>query len=368
MPRAYAEIDAAAITANARALLHRAGTSGLCAVVKANGYGHGAELAASAAIAGGAGRLGVAQVGEGIALRQAGFDEPIWLFSEPAPNEFADCRRFGLEPPVYSDRGFEAATSSGPLTVHLAIDTGMHRIGCTPPNAAQWAVQLSTAASLTLGSVWTHLAVADEPANPYTDVQLDRFEAALSEIESAGVDVPLTHASNSAATIAVPRARRDVVRPGVALFGMPPSPAIEGKIELEPAMKLWTSVAFVKRLQAGDRVSYGLRTRLSAAANVATLPIGYADGVRRGWWENGAVLIQGRRCPIVGVITMDQMMIDCGDLDVAAGDEAVLVGRQGTEEITAGEMARVLNTINYEITCAISPRVARIPARRDRAS
>ncbi len=323
-------------------------------------------MAASAAIAGGAARLGVAQVAEGIALRQAGFDEPIWLFSEPDPDEFVDCRRFGLEPPVYSDRGFEAATSAGPLTVHLAIDTGMHRIGCSPAGAAHWAVRLS-AAGLTLGSAWTHLAVADEPGNPYTDAQLDRFEVALGEIESAGVDVPLTHASNSAATIAVPRARRDVVRPGVALFGMPPSPALDGMIELEPAMKLWTSVAFVKRLQAGDRVSYGLRTRLSTAANVATLPIGYADGVRRGWWENGVVLIHGRRCPIVGVITMDQMMIDCGDLDVAAGDEAVLIGRQGSEEITAGEMAGVLRTINYEITCAISPRVGRIPARRNQA-
>lgn len=368
MPRAFAEIDASAITANAGSLRRHAGTSGLCAVVKADGYGHGAEVAASAAIAGGADRLGVAQVGEGIQLRQAGFDEPIWLFSEPEPDEFVDCRRFALEPPVYSERGFDAARSAGPLTVHLTIDTGMHRIGCAPTDAAHWAVRLGTAASLRLGSVWTHLAVADEPGNPYTDVQLDRFEAALGEIEAAGVDVPLTHASNSAAAIAVPRARRDVIRPGVALFGMPPSPALEGMIELEPAMKLWTSVAFVKRLQAGDRVSYGLRSRLSTAANIATLPIGYADGVRRGWWENGTVLIQGRRCPIVGVITMDQMMVDCGDLEVAPGDEAVLIGRQGSEEITAGEMAGVLNTINYEITCGVSQRVGRIPARRDTAT
>jgi alanine racemase len=362
MPRAFAEIDAAAITANTRSLAHRAGSSGVCAVVKANGYGHGAEVAAAAAIAGGAGRLGVAQVQEGIQLREAGFDEPIWLFSEPDPPEFVDCAEFALEPPVYSERGFDAATSVAGLTVHLALDTGMHRIGCSPASAPRWAVRISSAPGLTLGSVWTHLAVADEPGNPYTDAQLDRFESVLEEIAAVGVDVEMTHAANSAATIAVPRAHRDVVRPGVALYGMPPSPALDGMIELWPAMKLWTTVAFVKRLQAGDRVSYGLRTRLSAPANIATLPVGYADGVRRGWWENGVVLIHGRRCPIVGVITMDQMMIDCGDLDVAPGDEAVLIGRQGSEKITAGEMAAVLHTINYEITCAVSPRVGRIPA------
>ena len=213
---------------------------------------------------------------------------------------------------------------------------------------------------LELGSVWTHLAVADEPGNPYTDRQLDAFDSVLDELAQAGIEVPLVHAANSAATIAVPRAHRDVVRPGVALYGLPPSVALDGQVELRPAMKLWTTVSLVKRLRAGDRLSYGLRTTLARDATIATLPIGYADGVPRRWWQPGEVLIHGERCKIVGVVTMDQLMVDVGELPVHAGDEAVLIGSQGDEEITATDLAMALDTINYEITCGIGHRVERI--------
>ena len=363
MARAFAEIDAAAITHNTAAMVGRALTSEVCAVVKADGYGHGAATAAAAALEGGASRLGVAQVAEGISLRSDGFDQPIWLFSEPDPGEFVDCVRFGLEPPLYSERGIQAcidATRGSSLAVHMMIDTGMHRVGIQPDTAASVATRLAAQSGMELSSVWTHLAVADEPGHPYTDSQLDRFETALEDIESAGVEIPLTHAANSAATIAVPRAHRDVVRPGIALYGMPPSAALRDMVELKPAVKLWSTVSLVKRLNAGDRLSYGLRTTLIRDANIATLPIGYADGVPRRWWENGEVLIHGERCKIVGVVTMDQLMVDVGDLPVVAGDEAVLIGRQGDEGISATDWADALGTINYEITCGIGARVSRI--------
>ncbi len=368
MARAFAEINSDAITANTQLLASRAPQSGVCAVVKANGYGHGALTAAAAAIAGGATRLGVAQVDEGIELRTAGIDHPIWLFSEPSPDEFADCVRYRLEPPLYTSRGLEAAARAvtgtrEPFTVHLMIDTGMHRVGVQPDGAANFALGLTRTTGLELGSVWTHLAVADEPGNPYTDYQLDRFEDALVAVEKVGVEIPLTHAANSAGTIAVPRAHRDVVRPGVSLYGMAPSPALEGEVPLLAAMKLWTTVSMVKRLRAGDRISYGLRTTIETDTNVATLPVGYADGVRRGWWERGSVLVSGQRCKILGVVTMDQMMIDCGEMDVAPGDEAVLIGTQGTERIDASDWAAALGTINYEVTCGIGSRVERIAAR-----
>ncbi|MFW2383612.1 MAG: alanine racemase [Acidimicrobiales bacterium] len=363
MARAFAEIDPTAITLNTATLAGRALTSEVCAVVKANGYGHGAATAAAAAIAGGATRLGVAQVQEGISLREDGFDLPIWLLSEPDPGEFVDCVRYRLEPPLYSEPGIQAAADAvrgSALSVHLMIDTGMHRVGARPEDAVSTAINLARHSGLELSSIWTHLAVADEPGNPYTNRQLDMFENILSTLEAAGLEIPLTHAANSAATIALPRSHREVVRPGIALYGMPPSAALMGMVELTPAMKLWSTVSLVKRLQAGDRLSYGLRTTLSRDANIATIPIGYADGVARRWWETGEVLIQGQRCKIVGVVTMDQIMVDCGDLPIAAGDEAVLIGRQGEEEITATEWADALGTINYEVTCGIGPRVRRI--------
>jgi alanine racemase len=363
MARAFAEIDANAITFNTAALAGRALTSEVCAVVKANGYGHGATTAAAAALAGGATRLGVAQVEEGIALREEGFDTPIWLFSEPDPGEMVDCVRYRLEPPLYTEPGCDAAIEAvrgSTLPVHLMIDTGMHRVGVLPENAVSVAAYVASQPGLELTSVWTHLAVADEPGNAYTDQQLDVFETALSDIEAAGVGVPISHAANSAATIAVPRARRDVVRPGIAIYGMPPSPALDGLIELRPAMKLWSTVSLVKRLRAGDRISYGLRSTLSSDANIATIPIGYADGVARRWWEMGEVLVHGQRCKIVGVVTMDQIMVNVGNLPVVTGDEAVLIGRQGDDEISATEWAEALGTINYEISCGIGPRVRRI--------
>jgi alanine racemase len=250
---------------------------------------------------------------------------------------------------------------AGPLAVHLKVDTGMHRVGAAPDTAVAVAAAVDRARGLHLASVWTHLAVADEPDRPETGVQLERFDAAAAAIETAGIAVPERHAANSAGTIAHPDARYDLVRAGIAVYGIAPSPALAGAVPLRPALRLVSAVSHVKEVPPGEGVSYGLRWAPAVTTTVATVPLGYADGVRRRLGGLGAeVLIGGRRCPIAGTVTMDQITVDCGPgATVARGDEVVLIGRQGDEEVTADEWADRLGTIGYEITCGLGPRLPR---------
>jgi alanine racemase len=248
----------------------------------------------------------------------------------------------------------------------LGIDTGMQRVGVHPHAAdAIVAAIRDRAPALRLAGVSTHLAVADEPSDPATGDQLERFEKVLVRIGP----VPLVHAANSAGALAHPRARYDMVRVGIAMYGISPGPGVDHLCaELRPAMQVRSRVSFVKQVRAGSRISYGLRHRFRRDTNVATLPIGYADGVsRRLWSTGGEVLIGGRRCPIVGVVTMDQLMVDCGDADVRRGDDAVLLGEQdgptGAQRISAEDWATRLDTIGYEVVCGISGRVPRVPRR-----
>jgi alanine racemase len=244
--------------------------------------------------------------------------------------------------------------------VHLKVDTGMHRVGAHPEDAAALVARIARhAPALRLDGVFTHLAVADERANPYTDAQLERFDKALAALPA--IDELSIHAANSAAALTRPDSRRSLVRAGIALYGISPGPEVdELAATLRPALALKARVSFVKRMTAGDRLSYGLRHTLASPATVATVPIGYADGVRRNLSGAGsAVLIGGQRREIVGTITMDQLMVDCGDDHVAVGDEVVLLGRQGDEEIRAEEWAATLQTIGYEVVCGIGARVPR---------
>ena len=236
----------------------------------------------------------------------------------------------------------------------------MHRVGARPDDvAALVALVAGHAPTLTLDGVFTHLAVADEPADPHTDEQLQRLDAVLATLPDAG-DL-LVHAANSAAALTRPDARRSLVRAGIAVYGISPGSQIDGlAASLRPALALKARVSHVKRLAAGERLSYGLRHTLASPANVVTVPLGYADGVRRGLSGTGAtVLIGGMRREIIGTITMDQLMVDCGDDHVAVGDEVVLIGRQGSNEIRAEEWASTLGTIGYEIVCGIGARVPR---------
>ncbi|MSX82036.1 MAG: alanine racemase, partial [Actinobacteria bacterium] len=213
---------------------------------------------------------------------------------------------------------------------------------------------------LILEGVFTHFATADEADSKFVDTQLERFSSVLADLESAGIHPVLTHSANSAAALTRPDARLSMVRLGITIYGIAPSPELEPLDGLTQALSFTSEVTFVKRLSAGDRLSYGQRYELMSASTIATIPVGYADGVPRRLGEvGGEVLIAGQRFPISGSITMDQLLVDVGDVDVSIGDEVVFLGKQGDEEITASEWAGLLNTIAYEIVCGIGPRVPR---------
>ncbi|MGE0140071.1 MAG: alanine racemase [Ilumatobacteraceae bacterium] len=365
---AWAEIDCGAIEENSAHLAALAAPAQLWAVVKADGYGHGALRAATSALRGGATGLCVALVDEGLQLRSAGIDTPVLVLSEQPPESVAAALREGLILTVATRAGVEAAAGAAsqlslasPPAVHLKVDTGMHRVGTEPDDALDLA-RLIVSSGLQLGGVFTHLAVADVPDDPYTDAQLDRFDRVLDELTSAGLDPALVHAANSAGALAHPRARHAMVRTGIAVYGIEPGPGVAALTShLRPAMSVHARVSVVRRLGAGERISYGLRHRFDRDTTVAVLPIGYADGVPRRSYECGVeVLIGGVRRSIVGVVTMDQMMVDMGDDDVKVGDPAVLIGRQGDLQITAEEWGARLGTIGYEVVCGISARVPRV--------
>ncbi len=362
----WASIDLDAIEHNVRALRAIVAPAQLCAVVKANGYGHGAVPVARAAERGGASWLAVAFVDEGLELRAAGIDVPILVLSEPRPDEMRAARAADLRVTVYTATGVRAAAASAsasvdkPWPVQLKLDTGMNRVGADPRDAAQLADAIIASGSLTLESVWTHLAVADEPGHPFTTTQLDRFAAALDLLESRGHHVAMTHAANSAAATANPAARLALVRCGIAIYGIAPSGSLEGLAPLRAALVLRSEITHVHDVAEGETVSYGRRWCATERTRVATVPIGYADGVRRSYGlDGGEVLVRGARCAVLGVVTMDQLMIDISEMDATVGDEVILIGRQGDEVITANEVGEVLGTIGYEVTCAISGRVPR---------
>jgi len=365
----WAEVDLGAVRHNVSRLLALARPGQLCAVVKANGYGHGAVPVARAALEGGATWLGVALVEEGVELRDAGLEAPILVLSEPPLDAMDEVVGRRLTPTVYTEAGVEAAAKAVAaagidyrLNVHVKVDTGMHRVGAAPEAALGLADAVNRRPELRLAALWTHLAVADEPDNEFTAEQLERFERVRLTLQRRGVLPDLVHAANSAGLIAHPASRYNFVRCGIAIYGIDPDPALAGRVDLRPAMSLKAQVAYVKEVPAGDRISYGLRYQFDEHAVVATVPAGYADGItRRLSFVDGEVLVGGRRHPIAGTVTMDQIMIDCGaDADVAPGDEVVLIGRQGSEAITADEWAARLDTIAYEVVCGIGPRVPRV--------
>jgi len=365
---AWAEVDYDAVRHNIALLREVVAPSAVWAVVKSDGYGHGAVGVARAAIDAGAEGLCVAIVAEAIELRHAGIDAPILLLSEQPPETAAHIVRHRLTPTVYTREALDALVREQPagLPVHMMVDTGMQRVGVHRHAAGALAASIAERApALRLAGVYTHLAVADEPEHEYTTTQLERFDDVLSHLPP----VPLVHTANSAAALSRPDSRRSMVRVGIAMYGITPGPGVAHLCDgLRPALELRARVSFVKQVQTGSRVSYGLKHKFARDTTVATVPIGYADGVpRRLWNTGGEVLIGGRRCPIVGVVTMDQLMVDCGDADVRVGDDVVLIGQQdgpdGPQRIRAEDWAERLGTIGYEIVCGISERVPRVPRR-----
>ncbi len=368
MPRpALIQVDLDAIAANTATLLERVDGAQLCAVVKAGGYGHGSIDVARAALEGGATWLAVALVEEGHALRDAGIDVPILVLSEPPPEVMVEAFEARLTPTIYTVHGVDAAAAAArpaarQWQVHLKVDTGMHRVGAHPADALDIARRIVAAPSLSLGGTFTHLATADEPERPETAEQLELFHRTLDDLADAGVDPGLRHAANSAGALVHPSAHLDMVRVGIALYGIEPAPGLAGETPLVPVMSLHAAVTMVKHLAAGDGVSYGLRHVFDSPATVAVVPLGYADGIPRRYGASGGeVLIGGVRRPVRGVVTMDQMIVEVTDgPDVAPGDPVVLLGSQGSESVTAQEWADRLDTIPYEVVCGFSVRLPRV--------
>ncbi len=366
----WAEIDLDAVAHNVARLAAAAAPAALAAVVKADGYGHGAVPVARAALAAGARWLAVALVEEGVELRRAGIDAAVLVLSEPPPAAAPRVVAERLTPVVCRveviDALAKAVADAGapePLGVHLKVDTGMHRIGVDPDDVLGPARVIAQRPELALEGVCTHLAVADEPGHPYTAGQLRRFDQALDALRRAGLRPRITHTANTAALLTEPAARGDLVRVGIGCYGIAPAPALAdacADLGLRPAMALRSRVSQVRDLPSGTPVSYGLHYRLPGPARVATVPVGYADGVPRNLGlVGGEALVRGRRVRIAGAVTMDQVMLDVGDAAVEVGDEVTLLGRQDGEEITAAEWAGRLGTIPYEVVCGIGPRVPR---------
>jgi alanine racemase len=353
------EVDLGAVRHNVRRL--KPERPGLMAVVKADGYGHGAAEVARAALEAGASRVGVALVEEGIALRAAGIAAPIHVLSEVPAGAEGKAMDAGLTVPLYTDAALARLAHSAdgtPIGVQVKVVTGMHRAGVWPPEEAAPFVGRVVAAGLRVEGVWTHLAVsAEDPAE--TARQLDRFDAAVAGVRAAGHDPGIVHAANTGAVLLHPRAHHDLVRPGIGLYGLLPAPGVGADHGLRPALRWMSTVVNVKPLGAGERLSYGLHYRLDRDALVATVPVGYADGYPRALSSRADVLIRGRRRRVAGNVTMDQLMVDCGDGPVEPGDEVVLLGAQGDEAIEAEELAGLAGTIGYELVTRIGPRVPR---------
>ena len=354
------EIDLDAIAHNVALIAAEVAPASLCAVVKADAYGHGDVPVAETALASGASRLAVAMVEEGVRLREAGIEAPILVLSEPDPGDAAELSAWGLTPSVYTTRFVYALAATGALhNVHLKVDTGMHRVGADPGDVGGLADAIADSPNLTLEAVWTHFAVSEEDAD-YTAAQIGRLGATLEILAAAGHHPRLVHAANTAGAIGRTDARFDMVRAGLGIYGMRPAPATAPHLDLRPAMRVVSHITVLRRLGAGRRPSYGRRRPLPADAWVATVPIGYADGVsRRLSAIGGEVLIGGRRHPFAGTVTMDQVVVDVGDATVDIGDEVVLLGAQGSERISAEEWAGALDTVNYEIVCRFGPRLPR---------
>jgi alanine racemase len=353
------EVDLEAIRHNVRTL--KPEETELMAVVKADAYGHGDVAVARAALEAGAAWIGVALVEEGLRLRDAGIEAPILVLSEFPPGSEPEAVAAELTPSLYSDPALERlseAATGREIGVHVKVDTGMHRAGVYPPEATRAFVDRVISRGLRLEALWTHYASSCEDEKT-TLVQLECFLAVVEEVRAAGHAPTLLHTANSGATILYPETHLDLVRTGIAMYGLEPGPGAADGLGLRPALTWRSKIAMTRRLPAGERVSYGHHYRLDRDANVATVPVGYADGYPRILSSRADVLIRGRRCRVAGSVTMDQLIVDCGDLPVEPGDDVVLIGRQGEETIAAEELARQAETIGYEIVTGIGARVPR---------
>lgn len=373
---AWAEINSQALISNARLMQDMCSPAKLCAVVKADGYGHGALLVAKVLEDHGVNQFAVANVDEAIELREGGVTSPILCLSEPCDDAIEEALARNVTVTLYSRSAIKATADASKrlverkvltdanLRYHLKVDTGMHRVGADPSDAMDLA-RLGRELGLILGGFWTHMAIADEPPingrENFTLHQISIFESLKSQLLADGFE-PEFHVANSAACYNFPESRYDMVRSGIAIYGCSPSSNmhIPG---LRQAISLKAKVSFTRKVGPGVRPSYGRRRPTQGKTTLlATVPLGYADGVPRALFEAGAqVLIGGKRRELAGMVTMDQVIVDCGsDLDVSIGDEVVFLGSQGSHHVGIDEWSRLLGTIDYEVITQIGFRVPRV--------
>jgi alanine racemase len=358
------EVDLGAIRHNVRQLAATTG-AGICAVVKADGYGHGSVQVARAVIEAGASWLAVALTEEGLVLRDAGIEAPILVLSEPPIAAIPDLLAARLTPTAYREPFLAVLDAAGhergrAVAIHLKVDSGMGRVGVPLDQWSARVRQVAVSRGLEVQGIFTHLARADEPDVPTTEQQLAAFDRALDVARKLGVDPEFVHTANTAGSLLFPDARRDLIRPGIGLYGL--SPALEVPAAdhgLVPALRLVSEVSFAKRVAAGTPVSYGHRWRAPDDGWVATVPIGYADGVPRALTNRAQVLLQGRRHPMVGTVTMDQVLVWCDQVEPVVGEEVVLLGEQGDECVLVEEWAAAADTITYEIVTQLTARLPR---------
>lgn len=361
----WAEVDLEAIRHNIRTLAGLAGQAELMGVVKGYAYGHGNPESAAAMIDAGATRLGVARVAEALHLREAGIKAPIHVFSEPPLEAASRFVEQDLTATVYTEvfaRALsEAAQEEGRrASVHVKIDTGMHRVGVPADDVPDAMRALVALPGIEIEGAWSHLAVADVADHPFTRKQMDLFLDILGKIEAAGIDLRYRHIANSAATINLPDAHLDLVRCGVASYGLWPGRDLAGAVDLHPALALRARVSMVKTVPAGEALSYGLNYSLKEAARVITVGGGYADGYDRRLSGRADILLRGSRHRVSGTVCMDQFMVDVGSIDVEPGEVVTMIGSDGDDAIRAEDLADLIGTINYEVTARVPSRVPRV--------
>jgi alanine racemase len=363
----WAEVDLGAIAHNTRELKRLVGEkTELMAVVKANGYGHGAVPVAKAVLGNGASSLAVHRTLEGVQLRQAGITAPVLIMGYTLPAEAETIVRWDLTPTVNTPEQAQVLSSTAShqgraLPIHVKVDTGLGRFGLLPEEVVDFVRVVSELPGLTLEGIYTHFAMADAVDKAYTLQQFEIYLEVVKRLEEAGFTIPIKHVASSAATLDLPETHLDVVRCGIALYGLRPSSEVEPTIPLRPAMALKSRVARVRTLPAGSSISYGCTYTTREPTRVALVPVGYGDGYHRLISNRGQVLVRGQRAPIVGRVCMDQFVVQVSDIpNVQQDDEVVLLGRQGDDEISAEEVATWAETINYEVTTSILPRVTRV--------
>jgi alanine racemase len=361
------EIDLDALRRNYHALRRAAGPADMMVVVKADAYGHGAVAVARALAAEGCGQFGVATIGEAGELRDAGIRGRIYLLGGFFPEQASEIVALDLTPFVFDLSIIvpldQAAREAGrhDFPFHLKIDTGTTRLGLLPGDLARALERIRGAKSLKLEGACTLFANAGDPSSPITDAQLRVFNDALAAMRAAGMAPQIIHAANSAALVLRADSHFTLVRPGLAIYGLPPVQAVREKIELVPVMTFKTRLMQLKRVPAGTGVSYGHTFITPRESVIGTLPVGYADGYRRGLQHGGEVLVRGHRAPVIGAVCMDLTMVDLTDVPGAeVGDEVVLWGRSGDETISVNDVARIAQTISYEMLCTVGRRVPRV--------